>query len=183
MENVRSTSVYLFAQDSWKIKRNVTLNYGLRWELNTPIADIGHHVQTFRPGQNSTIYPCQLNSESIASFQSVWDRESGLHQYGNNSNGPGRTGRCRRTQRLDADLLQGLRSRVWDCLESGRLGQDQHPRRLGAVLQPDRAACAGAVQCRTAVRRQHLPGRHFVQYSVSRTKAEPSLTRIHSTES
>jgi len=71
VENVRSTALYLFAQDSWKIKRNVTLNYGLRWELNTPIADIGHHVQTFRPGQNSTIYPCQLNAESIATFQAA----------------------------------------------------------------------------------------------------------------
>jgi hypothetical protein len=58
VENVRSTGLYLFAQDSWKIKPNVTLNYGLRWELNTPIADISKHVQTFRPGQKSTIYPC-----------------------------------------------------------------------------------------------------------------------------
>jgi hypothetical protein len=58
VENVRSTALYLFAQDSWKIKPNVTLNYGLRWELNTPIADISKHVQTFRPGQTSTIYPC-----------------------------------------------------------------------------------------------------------------------------
>ncbi len=58
VENVRSTGLYLFAQDSWKIKPNVTLNYGLRWELNTPIADISKHVQTFRPGQVSTIYPC-----------------------------------------------------------------------------------------------------------------------------
>jgi len=58
VENVRSTALYLFAQDSWKIKPNLTLNYGLRWELNTPIADVSKHVQTFRPGQVSTIYPC-----------------------------------------------------------------------------------------------------------------------------
>jgi hypothetical protein len=69
VENVRSTALYLFAQDSWKIKPNLTLNYGLRWELNTPIADISQHVQTFRPGQVSTVYPCQLNASSIASFQ------------------------------------------------------------------------------------------------------------------
>jgi Carboxypeptidase regulatory-like domain len=68
-ELVRNTSVYLFAQDSWKIKPNVTLNYGLRWELNTPLNDIGHKVQTFRPGQNSTIYPCQLSAADIATFQ------------------------------------------------------------------------------------------------------------------
>ena len=61
-ELVRSTSVYLFAQDSWKLKPNLTLNYGLRWEVNTPLNDIGHKVQTFRPGQDSTIYPCTLPS-------------------------------------------------------------------------------------------------------------------------
>src|SRR5207253_2528018 len=59
IENVRSTGLYLFAQDSWKVRPNLTLNYGLRWELNTPIADISKHVQTFRPGQKSTVYPCK----------------------------------------------------------------------------------------------------------------------------
>jgi hypothetical protein len=58
-EHVRSTGLYLFAQDSWKIKPNLTLNYGLRWELNTPIADVSKHVQTFRPGQVSTVFPCE----------------------------------------------------------------------------------------------------------------------------
>jgi hypothetical protein len=60
-EHVRSTGLYLFAQDSWKIKPNVTLNYGLRWELNTPIADISKHVQTFRPGEQTKVYPCKLD--------------------------------------------------------------------------------------------------------------------------
>ena len=70
-ELVRSTSVYLFAQDSWKIKSNVTLNYGLRWEMNTPLTDIGQKVQRFNPGQNSTIYPCQLSAVSIATFSQL----------------------------------------------------------------------------------------------------------------
>lgn len=58
---VRSTSVYPFVEDSWKIKPNITLNYGLRWELDTPPADLLGHIQTFRPGQNSTVYPCALS--------------------------------------------------------------------------------------------------------------------------
>lgn len=63
-EDVRGTSVYPFAEDSWKIKPNLTLNYGLRWELDTPPTDIAGHVETFRPGQNSTVYPCGLSTLS-----------------------------------------------------------------------------------------------------------------------
>jgi outer membrane receptor protein involved in Fe transport len=58
VEYVRNTGLYLFAQDSWKIKPNLTLNYGLRWELNTPLADKAQHVETYRPGQSSTVFPC-----------------------------------------------------------------------------------------------------------------------------
>ena len=63
-ENIRGTSVYPFAQDSWKVKPNLTLNYGLRWELDTPLTDISGHVETFRPGQNSTVYPCTISTSA-----------------------------------------------------------------------------------------------------------------------
>ena len=59
--DVRSFELGLFAQDAWKIKRNATFYYGLRWELNTPQADAGRRVQEFRPGQATTIFPCQLS--------------------------------------------------------------------------------------------------------------------------
>ena len=72
VENVRETSLYTFAQDSWKIRPNLTLNYGLRWEFDSPLNDIGHHVQTFRPGQNTTVYPCQLSAYSVQYFQTQY---------------------------------------------------------------------------------------------------------------
>jgi hypothetical protein len=69
-ENIRNTIVGLYGQDSWKVSRNLTLNYGLRWELNTPLKDVGMHVQAFRPGQATSIFPCQLASGNplIATF-------------------------------------------------------------------------------------------------------------------
>jgi len=63
-EDIRGTSVYPFAQDSWKIRPNLTLNYGLRWELDTPLTDISGHVESFRPGQNSTVYPCTISTSA-----------------------------------------------------------------------------------------------------------------------
>jgi hypothetical protein len=48
-EHVRTSSFYFFGQDSWKISNHLTMNYGLRWELNTPQKDIGKRVQAFAP--------------------------------------------------------------------------------------------------------------------------------------
>ena len=59
-EHIRSTSIHLFAQDSWSIRNNLTLNYGLRWELAEPMTDAGRRVQTFRPGQATKIFPCRM---------------------------------------------------------------------------------------------------------------------------
>jgi hypothetical protein len=65
-EDVRGKSVYLFAQDSWKIRPNLTLNYGLRWEFNQPIYDAGKRYQTFRPGQVDTVFKCDVGGQDCA---------------------------------------------------------------------------------------------------------------------
>jgi hypothetical protein len=54
------------------MRPNLTINYGLRWELNTPPTDISGHVETFRPGQNSTVHPCQLSSLSVSYFENIY---------------------------------------------------------------------------------------------------------------
>jgi hypothetical protein len=59
--DVRAMQIALFGQDAWKLRTNLTLNYGLRWEWNTPQADAGKRIQAFRPGQATGIYPCVLS--------------------------------------------------------------------------------------------------------------------------
>jgi len=71
-EDIRALAAYPFAQDSWKIKPNLTLNYGLRWEYSPPLTDISGHVETFRPGQNSSVYPCGINATGPGASLSYW---------------------------------------------------------------------------------------------------------------
>ena len=89
-ENIRNTGLYLFAQDSWKIRPNLTLNYGLRWELNTPLADKAQHVETFRPGQSSTVYPC-LNTAPTGATDCTTQDAIGLVVPGDPGVPPGMT--------------------------------------------------------------------------------------------
>jgi hypothetical protein len=53
----RSTYGALYVQDSMKVKPNLTLNAGLRWEVGTPWADTKGRVETFIPGEESKLYP------------------------------------------------------------------------------------------------------------------------------
>jgi hypothetical protein len=56
-EDARSKYFGLYAQDSFKIRPNFTLNYGLRWEFSQPWSDTQGRVQAFVPGEQSKVYP------------------------------------------------------------------------------------------------------------------------------
>ncbi|MGD0416866.1 MAG: carboxypeptidase regulatory-like domain-containing protein [Terriglobales bacterium] len=54
--DARSKNTDLFAQDSFRLSPNLTLNYGLRWEVSEPWYDTKGRIQAFVPGQQSTVY-------------------------------------------------------------------------------------------------------------------------------
>jgi len=53
----RSRYFGLFGQDSWRVRPNVTLNYGLRWDVSRPWSELHGEIETLVPGLQSTRFP------------------------------------------------------------------------------------------------------------------------------
>jgi hypothetical protein len=47
----------VFAQDSWRARSNLTINYGLRWDIMAPWYEKDNQIQTIVPGERSQVYP------------------------------------------------------------------------------------------------------------------------------
>ena len=47
----------VYAQDSWRAKPTLTINYGLRWEIMTPWYDTQNKLETVIPGEQSQVFP------------------------------------------------------------------------------------------------------------------------------
>jgi len=46
-----------FVEDSWRVRPNLTLNVGLRWDLIEPWSEKYNNIQTVVPGEQSVVFP------------------------------------------------------------------------------------------------------------------------------
>jgi len=55
--NTRSYYIGAFAQDSWRVRSNLTFNYGVRWDVITPWWEKHNEIETLKVGEQSVVFP------------------------------------------------------------------------------------------------------------------------------
>ena len=54
---LRGQAFHLYGQDTWKVTRRLTVNYGLRYGVPSPYKEIHNRQNLWEPGVQSTVYP------------------------------------------------------------------------------------------------------------------------------
>jgi hypothetical protein len=58
--DAKTYTYYTYAQDQYKLRNNLTITYGVGWQIDTPLKDIfnkGLSLNCFTPGEQSTVFP------------------------------------------------------------------------------------------------------------------------------
>ena len=63
---LRNRYLGLYGQDSWRARRGLTINAGLRWDVIMPFWEKYNQLQTYVPGRESTLYPGALPGLLVA---------------------------------------------------------------------------------------------------------------------
>ena len=54
---LRGQAFNLYGQDTWRVSRRFTVNYGLRYEVPSPYTEIHNYQNLWVPGRQSTVFP------------------------------------------------------------------------------------------------------------------------------
>ena len=76
--DARNQQYYSYVQDEFKARPNLTLTYGMGWQIDTPFRNLyanEHSIINFSPFQQSTLFP-------LAPLGAVWQGDPGVHASG-----------------------------------------------------------------------------------------------------
>ncbi len=82
--NTRSDYWGVYLQDSWKLTDRLTLNFGLRWDLDTPRWELSNNQSGFDPGQINPVCDCS----GVMLFSGRNGRDKYAHAFDGNNLGP-----------------------------------------------------------------------------------------------
>src|SRR5205085_5370702 len=71
----RSTNFGFFGQDDWKVKPNLSINYGIRWDFNTSPNEVSQRTANIILGSGSTLFE-QITNASVGLVKSLTPNHS-----------------------------------------------------------------------------------------------------------